>query len=388
MRHLVTIALLIAALANSGPAAARSVAVSKPSDEEFVNALYRTYLGRDPDPSGIATYVGGLKYGQLTRSEVARAILDSPEYREVQARKAGGNGDPAKPETGTPADGADAPTGAVGDPQAIGDVPLEGYDSAKLHNPAHKTVKYLFGRVATRHSLAGVKDKEAAGRLLTSMLPELKASGLDIRQVDRDKILVKTDIGWEWVDVVRGAGSGSPGWWWGSEGKAISGPVPPPLPTTGNATGSLDDVFKTPPATPGTGTKTAGLPPPLASVPDLPEYKEAKIDTSSDERAVLTTAEYVKERYAHLFPHGDTANRDERKKCVDVMTVCIGVLRANGYDACRVLNHPSLPADDPVRYGSDAVVVNGNIYDIFGAMGEANKPQALNQGPYGNRKRE
>ncbi|MGE0487706.1 MAG: hypothetical protein AB7S38_00680 [Vulcanimicrobiota bacterium] len=105
-------------------------------------------------------------------------------------------------------------------------VPLEGYDSNKLNNPDHKTPKYIFGRVAQHYKLDSVQgDKAKAEQLLTAMLPELRAAGLEVVGVEGDRIQVKTEVGYEWVDVVRGAGSDNPGWWWGSEGKGTAQPT-------------------------------------------------------------------------------------------------------------------------------------------------------------------
>lgn len=104
--------------------------------------------------------------------------------------------------------------------------PLEGYDQAKLDNPEHKTPKYLFGRVAQNFDLSSVKgDKSKAETLLKAMLPELKAAGLEVVGIEGDKIQVKTEVGYEWVDVVRGAGGDNPGWWWGSEAKGTQQPT-------------------------------------------------------------------------------------------------------------------------------------------------------------------
>ncbi len=47
--------------------------------ESYVKMLYRTLLRRDIDPSGYATYVGGLQSGQLTRAQVLDFLLRSPE---------------------------------------------------------------------------------------------------------------------------------------------------------------------------------------------------------------------------------------------------------------------------------------------------------------------
>lgn len=110
-------------------------------------------------------------------------------------------------------------------------VPLEGYDQIKLDNPDHKTPKYIFGRVAQGFSLDSVNgDKTKAEEILKAMLPELKAAGLEIVAVKGDKIQVKTEHGYEWVDVVRGAGDKEhkPGWYWGSEAKGTPNPTASP----------------------------------------------------------------------------------------------------------------------------------------------------------------
>lgn len=105
-------------------------------------------------------------------------------------------------------------------------VPLEGYDANKLANPEHKTPKYLFGRVAQGFKLDSVQgDKAKAEELLKAMLPDLKKAGLEVVGVEGDRIQVKTELGYEWVDVVRGAGSDNPGWHWGSEGKGTPQPT-------------------------------------------------------------------------------------------------------------------------------------------------------------------
>lgn len=104
--------------------------------------------------------------------------------------------------------------------------PLEGYDQTKLENPDHKTPKYVFGRVAQGYKLDSVRgDKTRAEELLRAMLPDLRAAGLEVVDVKGDRIQVKTEVGYEWVDVVRGAGGDDPGWWWGSEGKGTPSPT-------------------------------------------------------------------------------------------------------------------------------------------------------------------
>jgi hypothetical protein len=107
-------------------------------------------------------------------------------------------------------------------------VPLEGYDQSKLDNPEHKTPKYLFGRVAQGFSLDSLGgDKAKAQELLTAMVPDLKKAGLEVVSVKGDRIQVKTELGYEWVDVVRAsaAAKGEQGWQWGSEGKGTPKPT-------------------------------------------------------------------------------------------------------------------------------------------------------------------
>lgn len=104
--------------------------------------------------------------------------------------------------------------------------PLEGYDQAKLDNLDHKTPKYLFGRVAQGFKLDSVQsDKTKAEELLKAMVPDLQAAGLEVVGVSGDKIQVKTELGYEWVDVIRGAGAPGPGWQWGSEGAGTPEPT-------------------------------------------------------------------------------------------------------------------------------------------------------------------
>jgi len=258
----------------------------------------------------------------------------------------------------------------------VGPVPLEGYDAGKLHNESHQSVKYRFGRVASHHGLETVTDKASAEALLTRMRPELEAQGLNIKDIKGDKILVKTELGDEWVDVVRGAGSSNPGWWWGSEGTAVPGSSKLPTP---DWRGPVPGEGGTQPPTPSTPGPTPAEPgQPLATVPMKPEYATANIDRSSPAAAAKSAAEWVKSRSPEYFNAGD-----DRDVAFKMMTDVIGALRAAGYDAHRVVNHPSRPVGDGLRYGSDAVVLNGRIYDVYGAWGDPGRstPQALDVGP-------
>jgi hypothetical protein len=297
---------------------------------------------------------------------------------------------PAQSAPEVPADGTGPARGeasAAALPSALppppgGHAPLEGFDHGKLANLNHKTPKYLFARVAQQFGLESVKDKAAGEALLQKMVPYMKAAGLEIAGVKGDKINVRTDIGWEWVDVIRGAGSGDPGWWWGSEGKGSRNPGPhgPGNEPTGENKG-------------GAGTPAGPVPPggpaapggELTTVPPNPAWRNIRIGGKSPMEAVLAAARWVRENRPEYFDKGE-----DRPTAYKMMTDMIGILRANGYDAHRVVNHPSRPVGDPGRYGKDALVLDGVIFDAFQAWGDpgGGTPQALDVGRYGDRPRE
>jgi hypothetical protein len=330
----------------------RTPGASAAADGDFVKGLYRDLLGREPDADGFKAHMNGLSSG-MSRDAIKTVFLTSPEFREKQ--EAAANPAPAP---------VDAPAAA---PLGVGPVALEGYDATKLHNLGHQTVKYQFGRVASHHSLENVKSHADAEALLNKMRPDFEAAGLKVLDVKGDKIRVETELGEEWVDVVRGAGSGNPGWWWGSEGKAIPGTTP----------GTTTPTAPTAPTAPGNPATEPGAA--LSTVPQRPEYAAAPIDRSSGEAAARSAAQWVKDSYPQLFGRGD-----DRQVAFEVMTHVIGAMRAAGFDAHRVVNHPSRPIGDGQRYGSDAVVVGGHIYDVYGAFGDPGRSdvQTLNQGPY------
>ena len=325
------------------------------ADADFVTGLYRDLLGRAPDAEGFRSHLGGLARG-MSRDEIRQVFLSSPEYRATQAVT-----EPAAPV---------APKVNSADPSKLGPVPLEGFDSRKLSDPSHASVKYLFGRVATHFSLDSVKDKAGAEALLNKMVPDLQAAGLDIVGVKGDRLLMKTPLGLESIDVVRGAGGGNPGWWWGADG-TVASPQEiarfPPL-------AAPAQVTPTAPNNPGALVEPGAA---LSTVPLSPEYVGANIDKSSPEAAALSAAKWAKQKYPQLF-----ARSGDRQVCYEIMTKVIGALRVAGFDATRVVNHPDRAMGDGWRYGSDALVLNGSVFDVYRGMGESNEPQSMNAGPY------
>lgn len=122
----------------------------------------------------------------------------------------------------------------------------------------------------------------------------------------------------------------------------------------------------------------------LKTVPNDPTY-HVPISQTSPTAAIVDAATWVKVNHPEFFNQGEA-----RPVAYRMMTLVIGILRANGFDAHRVVNYPDRPVPDPGRYGKDALVLNGTIYDVYRAWGDpgAGEPQALAVGTYGNRPRE
>lgn len=91
---------------------------------------------------------------------------------------------------------------------------MEGFDFGKIANTGHQTIKYRFARVAWNYDLSAVKDKAGAESVLRSMVPDLEKAGLTVADVSGDKVKLKDGTEEFWVDVVRGANSGSPAFQW------------------------------------------------------------------------------------------------------------------------------------------------------------------------------
>jgi SAM-dependent methyltransferase len=58
-------------------------------DVDFVEALYRAILKREPDPAGVGFYLEGLRSGTLERVDVIVAMLDSAEGKRHNVRVSG-----------------------------------------------------------------------------------------------------------------------------------------------------------------------------------------------------------------------------------------------------------------------------------------------------------
>lgn len=54
--------------------------------ETLVRELYNRYLGREPDPAGLAHYTGLLLAGQADERSMIHTFKKSPEYRSARKR--------------------------------------------------------------------------------------------------------------------------------------------------------------------------------------------------------------------------------------------------------------------------------------------------------------
>jgi len=99
-------------------------------------------------------------------------------------------------------------------PRAVAAAPpaMEGFDPAKI--PGRQSPKYMFARVAMQQNLSGVNDKAGAEALLEQMRPALKAEGLDVLDIENDRIKIAHEGKEQWIDVIRAAGTADQAFQW------------------------------------------------------------------------------------------------------------------------------------------------------------------------------
>jgi hypothetical protein len=123
-------------------------------------------------------------------------------------------------------------------------------------------------------------------------------------------------------------------------------PVPPPAPT--------EPSVRPPPAEPGA---------PLASVPwrEEPMWSQlanAPALSRDPRKAIVEAATWVRNNKPELFPlNGREEVRADQYKS---MTYVIALLRANGFDATRWLNHATLPASGAPRAENGEIAFSGD----------------------------
>lgn len=119
----------------------------------------------------------------------------------------------------------------------LGGSRFEGFnDERALAGEDTKSIKDTFRRVVggLGVDLSQFRTFEDVENMLrTQVAPALQQAGVNVLDVQKDKILVETfERGPEWVDVVGDATGNDPRWWWGDEGGATQlggqmGPIDP-----------------------------------------------------------------------------------------------------------------------------------------------------------------
>ncbi|HEX4926195.1 MAG TPA: hypothetical protein VFV50_19025 [Bdellovibrionales bacterium] len=124
-----------------------------------------------------------------------------------------------------------------------------------------------------------------------------------------------------------------------------------------------------------------------ARQPRLAPSEYPSLQTKDPREAILEVARWVRTNKPEFFDHGfDGSELEGRKIAYVMMTFILNTLRANGFDAGRVDNHPNTRAeDDPFRYGSDAVaLMEGSVaiaFDIYLAWPIPGNPYLGELGP-------
>ena len=86
--------------------------------------------------------------------------------------------------------------------------PLSGFSATKRADPNHQPPQYIFARVAMQSDISSVKDKASAEATLRAMAPRLQEAGLNVLDVQGDKIKITFEGQDVWIDVIARASSG------------------------------------------------------------------------------------------------------------------------------------------------------------------------------------
>lgn len=116
---------------------------------------------------------------------------------------------------------------------------------------------------------------------------------------------------------------------------------------------------------------------PLSTVPHLPMYDGVKLPLTNLPDMVMQALREAKNlrpdimekmaRYEANFEKNGKNVQKEKQLSYELMTTTIGILRANGIDASRVIAFPDNPVGHPGRYAFDQLRIgNGPAIDIMG----------------------
>lgn len=116
---------------------------------------------------------------------------------------------------------------------------------------------------------------------------------------------------------------------------------------------------------------------PVETIKADPRYAEAKVDTTSLQTATESASQWVMARFPDLVDAINKANnavpenkQKSRQLCYELTGHLIGVLRANGVDAQRLVRQSHNDYGNPNRYVNDAFVLpDGRAIDWLGGEG-------------------
>jgi hypothetical protein len=162
--------------------------------EDAIRQSYLKYLGREPSAEEIRSQLSG----GGSASTIGQSIQQSPEaYSYYQYRQT--------PQQQAPGAPPPQPTNYSG-------AGLEGFDTGKLNDPTHTSVKYTFGRLASKY------PANATGYAQLIQDPEFQRMGF--QSLGNGNIRLPNG---ETIDVMRAFGEGGRAWQWGNTDAVAQG---------------------------------------------------------------------------------------------------------------------------------------------------------------------
>ncbi|MBM3268002.1 MAG: hypothetical protein FJZ01_10175 [Candidatus Sericytochromatia bacterium] len=327
-------------------AAAKIGTAPELGDREFVLHLFDRTTGQAPTPGEVETVMGQLA-GGLSRQELIRGFTASPMFQMTQDLR---EGVPLDPLQTVPVDPAFAAA-----PIDTSSVEAAVVSAARW---AQESSPDLMARINANPPPGKQEEKRLFYELTTKVIGALRAHGLDVARLGRH---TQHDVG--------------------NPARYVNDAIVLP-------DGRAIDVFggddsrpqfhdldvKSPKTDRNTGiTPHGGRPTSSTSSPDeevAARAKEARIDRSSVEAAVLSAARWAKatspDLLARINADPPPDKRQEDRLFYDLMTKVVAALRANLYDVDRLARHTQHAPGNPARYVNDALVLpDGRAIDVF-----------------------
>ncbi len=323
-------------------------------DTEFIEKLYMEAFGKVPQPDEVDTVSKQLASG-ITRQDLITGFTSSPQFQMAQDIKEGN---------------------ALG---PIATVPDDGqYDGARLDTSsveaavesAAKWAQETSPDIMAKINATPPPNKQQEDRLFyeltTKAIGALRANGLDVERLGRH---TQHDVGnpARYVnDAIVLPDGRAIDIFGGGENHPQFHDLDVKSPKTDRNTGITDPGARRTSSTSSEAEEVEA------------SFKDARLDKSSLEAAVLSAARWAKATSPDLFAmiNADPPpnKQKENKLFYDLMTKVIGALKANGYDVERLARHTQNEVGNPNRYVNDALVLpDGRAIDVFG--GGENEPQ-------------